>query len=56
MSRLSRARGMAFAWTSVGRAKPMSARARRMRASRMFEKDANVAFGSTRRGSAMPMW
>jgi len=53
MSRLSSPRGMALACTSVGRAKPKSARALSMRESSICEKDANVAFLSTRRGSAM---
>lgn len=48
ISRLSRASGMALAWTRVGRAKPASASARRIRASRIWEREANVAFLSTR--------
>ena len=53
MSRLSRARGIALAWTRVGRAKPASARARSIRGSRICEKEANVAFLSTRWTSAI---
>ena len=53
MSRLSRARGIALAWTRVGRAKPASARARSTRGSRICEKEANVAFLSTRWTSAI---
>lgn len=41
-SRFSSARGMAFCWTRVGRAKPRSARARRRRGEIMWEKAANV--------------
>ena len=53
MSRLSRARGIALDWTRVGRAKPASARARSMRGSRIWEKEVNVAFLSTRWASAI---
>lgn len=48
MSLPSNARGMAFVWMRVGRAKPKSANARNIRASRMFEKDENVNFSSTK--------
>ena len=53
MSRFSSASGIALVWTSVGRAKPMSARARKMRASRMWLKAAKVVLESTRRASGM---
>ena len=42
-----------MAWTRVGRAKPASARARSIRGSRICEKEANVAFLSTRWTSAI---
>ena len=48
MSRFSRARGIALAWTRVGRANPASARARSIRGSRICEKEVKVAFLSTR--------
>lgn len=41
-SRFSRARGIAFDWTRVGRAKPRSARARRRRGESRCENEANV--------------
>ena len=44
MSRLSTARGIALAWTRVGREKPASARARSIRGSKICEKELNVAF------------
>ena len=53
MSRFSSARGIAFDCTSVGLANPMSARARRIRASRMWLKEAKVALESTKRASGM---
>ena len=39
---------MALAWTRVGREKPISARDRRMRASRRCENEENVVFFSTK--------
>ncbi len=53
ISLFSRAKGMAFVCTRVGRANPNSARARRSRASRILENEANVAFWSTRRASGI---
>ena len=53
ISRFSSVSGIAFVWTRVGRAKPMSARARRMRASRIWLREVKVAFESTRRASGI---
>lgn len=53
MSRLSRASGMALACTNVGRANPMSARARNIRASRRCENAAKDTLWSARDGSGI---
>lgn len=52
----SNARGIARAWIKVGRAKPMSARALRSRASSMFENAEKVVACSRSRASGAIFW
>ena len=53
MSLFSSASGMDLAWIKVGRANPMSAKARRILASSKCEKEPKLVPGSTRASSAI---